>query len=189
VGRRAARRDSVVRRFCWWWSETVGRMRSRLPSAGLPRISVSLLCVRWASGMAAGFGSDVSSGGRCEARGGGARPSPRRRRPLWLVVLPSGGAGVGGAPVGFGLARSGGERRGASWILPDLACGDPDLVMCGDGAAVALLCGGAGSGATRSIRCLLEVVCSFGRKPCSCRSRRRRRLWAPLTSLEAALSW
>ena len=37
--------------------------------------------------------------------------------------------------------------------------------MCGDGAAVALLCGGAGSGATRSIRCLLEVVCSFGRKP------------------------
>lgn len=43
MGRRAARRDSGMRRFCWWWSETVGRMRSRLPSAGLPRSSVSLL--------------------------------------------------------------------------------------------------------------------------------------------------
>ena len=188
AGRRAARRDSGVRRFCWWWSETVGRMPLWLPSAGLPRISVSLLLAtggrrgwllvsaqlcsaevavrRGVAVLALARGAAVhSSFCLLAVRAWAARLSDS----AWPDPVGSGGGQVGSCRIWPAVDRI--------WSRAAAGCSDPCSVVV-QGAVL-----------RDQFDAYWRWCAHLGESPCSCRSRRRRRLRAPLTSLEAALSW
>lgn len=62
------------------------------------------------------------------------------RRAWWCSPSPSlGDLQALGVPAGTFLVGA----AWAGWIRLDLACGGPDLVMCGGGLQWTLLCGGA----------------------------------------------
>ena len=152
---------------------------SRWPSLYLaPPCRVGARGASVVSEMAAGFGRRGPAEVALLGAGWWCSPSPRGAAVRFgCVVLPSGSAArgrracrprFGSVLVGSGggmldLAGSGLQWPGSGHVWRR-GCSGPSLWWCSEQCFMI------------KIDAILEMVCSLGRKSCSCRSRRRRRL-------------